>query len=105
MALVELSGRLIYDNLAVTHRELEELLASGLQHLFLKLDKLSYLDSSALGMLLSLNNNARSSGMEFVVVSPSDNIRAIFSSTHLDHVLSIASEEDADSIAAQFLAA
>lgn len=102
MALVELTGRLIYDNLAITHQELEALVASGLSNLFLEMEELSYLDSSALGMLLSLNNHARSNGMELKLIEPSENIRAIFATTRLDHVLSIASAEDAAAIKSRF---
>jgi anti-anti-sigma factor len=102
MALVELTGRLIYDNLAVTHQELEDLLMSDLAGLFLQLDELSYVDSSALGMLLSLNNHARTSGKQFTLVSPSDNLRAIFTTTRLDCVLKIADDEDAVSIKSRF---
>lgn len=102
MALVELVGRLIYDNLALTQKELAELIDSGLSHLFLKMDGLKYLDSSALGMLLDLNNTARTGGMKLTMVGPPQYIRDIFASTRLDHIFKIAVEDEADQINSKF---
>lgn len=101
-AIVELAGRIIYENLEDAYRSLESMVAAGLEDLFLDMNNLNYLDSSALGMLLSVNNAARSAGTRVTVLSPPKNIRAIFASTRLDHIFQIAEEEDARSIKARF---
>jgi anti-sigma B factor antagonist len=100
--LVELAGRLIYDNLELTQQELQRLLESGPKDIFLKMDELKYLDSSALGMLLDLNNNARSSGRTLTMVGPPSHIRDIFHSTRLDNIFRIVIEEEAKKVTARF---
>lgn len=101
-AIVELTGRIIYENLEEMYRKLENMTTSGLDDLYLNMDKLTYLDSSALGMLLSVNNSARAQGTRLTVLSPPTNIRAIFSSTRLDHVLTIAAGDEAKAITSRF---
>lgn len=100
--LVELVGRLIYDNLALAQQELQELLKNGPEKIFIKMDELKYLDSSALGMLLDLNNSARSNGRKLTMVGPPSHIRDIFHSTRLDNIFNIVIEDEAKSITAEF---
>lgn len=104
-AIVELAGRIIYENLEDTYRSLEGMVEAGLSDLFLDMDNLHYLDSSALGMLLSVNNAARMNGTKVTVLSPPKNIRAIFASTRLDHIFEIAEDEQARTIKSRFKAA
>lgn len=101
-AIFELTGRIIYENLEETYRKLEDMTTAGLDDLYLNMDKLTYLDSSALGMLLSVNNSARAQGTRLTVLSPPTNIRAILSSTRLDHVLTIAAGDEAKAITSRF---
>ena len=95
-------GRIIFDNLEATQRQLEELLRSDLTELFLRMEDLSYLDSSALGMLLSLNKTARISGQKIVILSPPPQICDIFTSTHLDAIFQIVQNEEAEAIQSRF---
>lgn len=102
MALVELVGRIIFENIVATEKELEALLESDLSEVFIKLDKLSYLDSSALGMLLKLNQTARTSGRKITFLSLPPRIRSIFTTAHLDTIFNIATDKEADDIASAF---
>ena len=102
MALVELVGRVIFENIVATEKELEALLSTDLSEVFIKLDKLSYLDSSALGMLLKLNQTARTSGRKITFLSLPSRIRSIFVTAHLDTIFNIASDEEAADIASAF---
>ena len=101
-ALVDLVGRLIYDNIVPTQEGLDELVASGLSEVILNMDELSFLDSSALGMLLRFNSAAKSAGTKITMLSPNDQIRAVFSCTRLDQIFTIVSDDEAASITSQF---
>ena len=101
-ALVELVGRIIYDNLEKMQKELEALLELGLSDVFLKMDELSYLDSSALGMLLSLNKEARAAGTKITMVAPPSHIMGVLTTTYLDQIFPIVVEEEAARITAAF---
>lgn len=103
-ALVELTGRIIFDNLMATQEALREVAESGVRRVFVKMDAVSYLDSSALGMLLSFNTTATNSGVEITLLAPPPHIRAIFSCTHLDNIFNILGDAEANEISSGFAA-
>lgn len=100
-AVCELHGRLLYEHLAGLNVELEGLLGEGLKGLIIKLDQVLFLDSSALGMLLSLSAKASEQGARFSLMAPPENLMQMFSSTRLDEILEILSEEEARAVSAE----
>ncbi len=100
--LIELIGRIIFENLEAVQRELEEILAGELQHIFLKMDQLNYLDSSALGMLLNLTKESRKLGRQVTILAPPSHIQDIFRSTHLDTIFDIQVDEEAQATSESF---
>lgn len=100
-ALCELHGRLLYEDLAGINAEIEELLVDGIQGLIISLDQVLFLDSSALGMLLSLSAKASAQGIRFCLMAPPENIRRMFNATRLNDILEILSEEEARAIMAE----
>lgn len=100
--LIELIGRIIFENLEAVQRELEEILAGDSKHIFLKMDRLNYLDSSALGMLLNLTKETRKKGRKITILAPPSHIQDIFRSTHLDTIFDIQVDEEARATSESF---
>lgn len=94
-ALCEFRGRLLYEQLAEINRRIEDLLGDGVSRLLLKIDQLRYLDSSALGMVLSLHAKCGARGGRLSILCPPENIDAMLKSTRLDQVLDVLTGEDA----------
>ncbi|GEM_PF-5154287 len=100
--LVALEGRIIYENLTGTQVELDRLIGAGIREVFLKMDGLIFLDSSALAMLLRFNISAKNNGMTITMVAPPPPIRAVLNCTRLDHIFPILTEKEAESVTSQF---
>lgn len=100
-ALCELRGRLLYEDLPGLNAELEDLLAEGIGGLIIKLDQVLFLDSSTLGMLLNLSAKATARGARLSLMAPPENVLKTFSTTRLDEILEILSDEEAREIAAE----
>ncbi len=101
-ALCEFQGRLPDESLPGLNCQLEELLKEGVTLLIIKLDPVLVLNSSALGMLLSLSAKADALGARFAIIAPEGEVRRVLTRTRLDDLLDILSEEEATALSAQF---
>jgi anti-anti-sigma factor len=64
-----------------------ELIAGGATHLVFDLSETTFIDSSALHVLLDARKRVRAEGGEVVVVCPSPQVRRVFEVTGVDGVL------------------
>ena len=74
---------------------LVRLVEAGKTRLVLDFTKVSFLDSTALGVLLSAHRRARQAGGALAIVALDDNLRRIFELTGLDGVFQVFATRDA----------
>lgn len=69
--------------------KIRELILSGHSNLIVNLSKVTYIDSTALGILLSINKMCISRGGEFRICCPNQDLEMIFYLTGVDQFLRI----------------
>jgi anti-anti-sigma factor len=88
-AQIDLEGRFVFE----THREFRSLAERLLDHpgneIRVDLSGVDYMDSSALGMLLVLNDKARKLGKSMVVSCGHEEIRKLFEVAHMDEKFTV----------------
>lgn len=60
-----------------------------IKHIVINLEKVKYIDSSALGMLLVLRDHARAMGTSLVLSSPNEAVLKVLNVAHFGHLFSI----------------
>jgi anti-sigma B factor antagonist len=76
--------------------KLHSLLAEGKRHLVIDLDEVTFLDSTALGVLVGVLKRARTEGGELRIVCNQPRVRKVFEITRLDSAFDLCtSVEDA----------
>lgn len=89
--VLRLSGRLIERNQALQMiEEVEEWTENGSVKVVIDLEKLEYMNSSGLNILITLLTKARKSGGEAIIANESDIIKNLLVITKLNHVFTIA---------------
>jgi anti-sigma B factor antagonist len=86
-ALVRIRGDLdlqVVDQVTETLMQIE---SDELELLVIDLSRLSFMDSSGMGVIAAADIRARESGRRFVIVSPPAGVRQAFERTKLDEVL------------------
>jgi anti-sigma B factor antagonist len=83
---VTLTGEVDIFNSAELKKNLTELLAKHDAHLYLHCEKLSYIDSTALGALVAVMKTVKSNGREMHLVAVKPNLLKLFRITNLDTV-------------------
>ncbi len=96
VTLVEVEGQLIVGNRQeLKHRVLEEL-EKGARKFVIDFSKTGYIDSSGLGVLVSLSKKVRENGGELRLSSLNEDLQTLFELTKLDTLFTIApSREEA----------
>ena len=84
-----LIGSLSLTNIAHVKREYSELDLEGKAFVVLNLVKLKYMDSAAIGWLMSIFKQYKQKGSPFIIVNNNENINEIFAITHIDKILNI----------------
>jgi anti-sigma B factor antagonist len=87
-------------DLSMTNRQLLkhrviDALAEGVKIIVLDFVQCGYVDSSALGVLVSLNKKCREAGAKLVLCGLNEDLRTYLEITHLDSLLAIALNVDA----------
>jgi anti-anti-sigma factor len=77
-------GDLDLATVAEVRAHLDELGAAGFSHLILDLCRTTFLDSSALHMVVELNSAAANDGFEFTIAPGSPTVQRVFELTGLD---------------------
>ncbi len=92
--LARLSGEVTLD---ITHdlkRSINEELGAGVEKLIMDLSSVDFMDSSGIGLLVSVNTRMRSGGKSFFLYSPSPQVEKTLSLVQLLSFFEILSDED-----------
>jgi anti-sigma B factor antagonist len=92
--IVEASGRLVAGDPCVQLRDLAKRLTSdGGRNFVLDLSGISYMDSSGLGLLLSIYATIRNQGGELKLLNCSERVKELLTTTMLTEVFQIFEDE------------
>jgi anti-sigma B factor antagonist len=89
--VLEVDGELDLYTAPRLSSQLGELIARGATHLIVDLTETTFIDSTALHVLLDARKRVRAEGGEVVVVCPSPHVRRVFEVTGVDGLLRLCS--------------
>ena len=84
VTLIEVGGQLIVGNRQLLKEQVLEQLERGDHKFILDFSKTDYIDSSGLGVLVTLSKKIREQGGQLSLVSLSEDLRTLFELTKLD---------------------
>jgi len=94
--VLAVSGEIDIATAPSLREKLHGLLADGRLHLVIDLDEVTFLDSTALGVLVGVLKRARTEGRELRIVCNQPRVRKVFEITRLDSAFDLCtSVEDA----------
>lgn len=90
-AVLKFDGELIFDNSNQLKEEAKNSLAEKkeIETLIIDLSRVSYLDSSGVGVILSLFKFMRSRNGEMAVAEPNEKIKRVFSVTKMTEIINV----------------
>jgi anti-sigma B factor antagonist len=88
-ALVVLAGEVDASNVAELYEQFSELIRDGMQRISLHLAEVTFMDSTGLSVLVALQKRTQALGGEFVIFSPSPQLRRLFALASLDSYFTI----------------
>lgn len=89
VTVIEVEGQLIVGNRQELKQRVLEELDSGARSFAIDFDKTGYIDSSGLGVLVSLSKKIREQGGELRLASLNEDLRTLFELTKLDTLFHI----------------
>lgn len=95
ITIVEVNGELIVGNRQQLKDTLLKHLEAGARKFLVDFSESSYIDSSGLGVLVSLSKKIREKGGELRLVGLNDDLRTLFELTKLDTLFMIADDRSA----------
>lgn len=87
--IAELEGELDIENSAFFKEESFDRISEGKVNIIIELSKVNYIDSSGLGVLISIQKEARMNGGSLVLVGISQQVKNMMKMTHLDSFFEI----------------
>ncbi|MDE3052651.1 MAG: STAS domain-containing protein [Gemmatimonadota bacterium] len=90
VSIVEIDGQLIVGNRQELKQKMLEALEAGARKLLVDFTKTGYIDSSGLGVLVSLSKKIREQGGELRLAALNEDLRTLFELTKLDTLFQIA---------------
>ena len=84
VTLIEVGGQLIVGNRQLLKEQVLDQLERGDRKFIVDFSKTDYIDSSGLGVLVTLSKKIREQGGQLSLVSLSEDLRALFELTKLD---------------------
>lgn len=93
--VVDVEGQLIVGNRQELKQKVLEELEKGERKFVVDFEKTGYIDSSGLGVLVSLSKKIREQGGELRLASLNEDLRTLFELTKLDTLFHIADSRDA----------
>ncbi|MHB1863704.1 MAG: STAS domain-containing protein [Gemmatimonadaceae bacterium] len=90
VSIVEIDGQLIVGNRQELKQKMLEELEGGARKLLVDFSKTGYIDSSGLGVLVSLSKRIREQGGELRLAALNEDLRTLFELTKLDTLFQIA---------------
>jgi anti-sigma B factor antagonist len=94
VTLIEVEGQLIVGNRQELKQQVLEQLEGGDLKFVIDFANTGYIDSSGLGVLVSLSKKIREQGGELRLSSLNDDLRTLFELTKLDTLFRIADDKD-----------
>lgn len=94
VSLVEVEGQLIVGNRQELKQQVLEQLESGDRKFVIDFADTGYIDSSGLGVLVSLSKKIREQGGELRLSSLNEDLRTLFELTKLDTLFRIADDRE-----------
>jgi anti-sigma B factor antagonist len=83
----DLVGEIDISNAHQLKQQLEAAYAAHPTNIYLDLARLSYIDSTGLGVIIGVYGTIRGNGHKTIIVNPKDNVRKLLRITSLDKVL------------------
>lgn len=94
VTVISVTGQLIVGNRQELKDEVIKLLESGSRKFLVDFEETAYIDSSGLGVLVSLSKKIREKGGELRLSSLNEDLRTLFELTKLDTLFFIAHKRD-----------
>ncbi|MBK8249425.1 MAG: STAS domain-containing protein [Gemmatimonadetes bacterium] len=94
VCVVDVDGQLIVGNRQELKQKVLDELERGERRFLVDFSQTGYIDSSGLGVLVSLSKKVRESGGQFRLSSLNDDLRTLFELTKLDTLFQIAPSRD-----------
>lgn len=94
VTLIEVEGQLIVGNRQELKQQVLEQLEGGDRKFVIDFAETGYIDSSGLGVLVSLSKKIREQGGELRLSSLNEDLRTLFELTKLDTLFRIADDKD-----------
>jgi anti-sigma B factor antagonist len=92
--IVEVSGRVVYETENDFRKAILDLISADKVKIVLNLSKLSYINSSGLGILINLLKTSQNKGGDIKLAGLQGELRELFSITSLDQIFSIYPTEE-----------
>lgn len=93
VSVVELRGRLIFENCQQFRQTVKQLLATGKRKILVNLGEVAYCDSAGLGSVASSFASVQSLGGVLKLTAPGGRVRDVFHLTRIDRVIEVAPDE------------
>jgi anti-sigma B factor antagonist len=84
---IDLIGEIDISNADQLKQQLEAAYAANPADIYLDFKRLSYIDSTGLGVIIGVYGSIRGKGHKTIIVNPKDNVRKLLRITSLDKVL------------------
>lgn len=91
--VVHLVNRVDADNATAVRQELDSLMSQGRNRLALRLDQVSFVDSSGLSVFVHAVKTARAAGGDVNLVLPTPAVRSVLELTRLSRIFEIWEDE------------
>ncbi|MFW5873581.1 MAG: STAS domain-containing protein [Bacillota bacterium] len=88
--ILQIDGEVIFENSNQVKEEAKEIIKEKeINHLIIDLSSTTYLDSSGIGVILSLFKFMRDSNGKLIIANPNDKVKRVFEVTKLNQILDI----------------
>ena len=94
VTILDVEGQLIVGNRQELKQKVLEELESGERKFLIDFERTGYIDSSGLGVLVSLSKKIREQGGELRLANLNEDLRTLFELTKLDTLFQISSSRD-----------
>lgn len=94
VTVIDVQGQLIVGNRQELKQKVLEELENGARHFLIDFAGTGYIDSSGLGVLVSLSKKIREQGGELRLANLNEDLRTLFELTKLDTLFHIAGSRD-----------